>query len=123
MEPAPKGHPKRGFAVGVGFFALLAFSGCAPAMPEIPVTLTEFSFEPKQISVQTGQRVAMLLQNKGTQEHSFAVPQLRIASPNVAPGKTERFEFAAPNGTYKLVCSIEGHEEAGMVGEIRVARR
>jgi uncharacterized cupredoxin-like copper-binding protein len=103
---------------------LIAVAGCTSAPPEVPVTLTEFSFEPKQITVPTGQRVTMLIQNKGSQEHSFSIPQLRIATAsNVAPGQTAKLEFAAPNGTYKLLCTIPGHEEAGMVGEIRVQRR
>ena len=113
------GCARRDLAAGFGFFALMAFAGCE-GLPEIPVTLTEFAFEPKPIAVPASKKIAIVLQNKGTVEHVFAIAQFRIASDPIPPGKTARLEFAVPNGIYKVTCTIPGHEE--MVGEVRATR-
>jgi uncharacterized cupredoxin-like copper-binding protein len=89
------------------------------------VVLSEFAFEPSRVSIPRSQKTAIKLQNKGTVEHNFSVPQLNVTSATVAPGKTGTLEFAVPRGgaPLKVVCTIEGHEAAGMVGELVAVER
>ena len=101
---------------------MMAFSGCAAAATEIPITLTDFAFDPKPVAVPAGQKLAIVLQNKGSVEHTFTIAQLRVASEAIAPGKSARLEFSVPNGVYKVICTIAGHEDQGMVGEVRATR-
>lgn len=115
--------PGRRFARGLGVLAVVAGLGCGGGGPEVTVVMTEFEFEPAQISIQAGQKTTITLQNRGAVEHNFTVRQVNVVSPNVAPGQTARIELAAPRGTYPVVCTVPGHEEAGMVGQINAARR
>jgi uncharacterized cupredoxin-like copper-binding protein len=101
----------------------LTLVGCSAAPAETTVVMTDFAFEPKQLTMQPGQRVTLLLQNKGTTEHNLTIPELRVDSGNVAPGQSARVEVAGPARVYKLLCAITGHEEQGMVGELRIQRR
>ena len=100
-------------------------SGCGGGVPEVSVTLSEFAFEPPRISIPRSQKTALKLQNKGTVEHNFSVPQLNLTSLPVAPGKTVTLEFAVPRGgaPLRVVCTIPGHEESGMVAELVAVER
>jgi uncharacterized cupredoxin-like copper-binding protein len=104
----------------VGLIALL---GCQSAPPEVTVVMSDFAFEPRQLNLQPGQKATLVLQNKGSTEHNLEIPELRINSQPVAPGQTTKLEVAGPARVYKLVCTIPGHEEQGMVGELRIQRR
>ena len=105
----------------VGAIVLTACGGGSP--PETTVVLTDIAFEPKQITQQPGQRATIVLQNRGSTDHTFSIPDLRVASGNVAPGQSAKVEVAGPARVYKIICVIPGHEEQGMVGELRVQRR
>ena len=109
------------FAASVATLAILA--GCQAPTPELNLTMTDYAFDPKQLSLTPGQRAILVLQNKGTVEHNLEIPELRLSSQPVAPGQTARLEIAGPARVYKLICTIPGHEEQGMVGELRVQRR
>lgn len=100
-----------------------ALAGCGGGgAPDVTVVMTDFAFDPKQFTQQPGQRAMFVLQNKGSMEHNLSIPELRV-SQNVAPGGTAKVEVAGPARVYKLLCAIPGHEEQGMVGELRIQRR
>lgn len=105
--------------LGVGLVAL----GCGAPPPEVTVAMTEFAFDPNRLAIQRAEKTIIRLENRGTVEHNFAVPQLNVASANVAPGKTATLEISVPRGPLRIVCTVPGHEEAGMVGEIAVEQR
>ena len=123
MEPL--GHPLKTPRFLAWLLALgLATGGCGGGGgQEITVTMSDFAFEPRDFPIQAGQKTTIALQNKGAVEHNFTVAQLNVVSPNVPPQQAARVELAAPRGTYKVVCTIPGHEEAGMVGQVTVVRR
>jgi len=101
----------------------LALAGCGGGgPPDVTVVMTDFEFEPKQFTQPPGQRVMFVLQNKGSTEHNLSIPELKV-SQNVAPGQTAKVEVAGPARVYKLFCAIDGHQEQGMVGELRIQRR
>ena len=88
--------------------------------PNITVTMTEFKFDPMNITVTLGQSVNLTLVNKGSIEHTWVVVGTPIKF-TVAAGKTTTQTFTAPAaGTYKIDCDIPGHKEAGMVGQLIV---
>jgi uncharacterized cupredoxin-like copper-binding protein len=105
----------------IGAIVLTACGSGSP--PELSVVMSDFAFEPKQLTLQPGQRATILLQNRGSMDHTFSIPDLRVASGNVAPGQTAKVEVAGPARVYKFMCAIPGHDEQGMVGELRVQRR
>jgi len=106
-------------------FLSTGVAACGGGTPEVAVTLSEYSFEPNRVSIARAQKTAIKLTNKGTVDHFFRVPQLNVTSPAVAPGKTVVLELAVPRGgaPLRIVCTVPGHAEAGMVGELVVVDR
>ncbi len=114
----------RSRAVFAAFVATLAIiAGCQAPTPELNLIMSDYAFEPKQLSLTPGQRAILVLQNNGSMEHNLEIPELRLNSQSIAPGQTVKMEVAGPARVYKLICTIPGHEEQGMVGELRVQRR
>jgi uncharacterized cupredoxin-like copper-binding protein len=104
-------------------FGLAWLVGCQSPPSETTVLMTDYAFEPKQLTLQPGQKTTLLLQNKGGVEHNLEIPELRVNSQTVAPGQSVKLDVAGPARVYKVVCTIPGHEEQGMVGELRIQRR
>ena len=123
--------------------SLLAFvlSACGSGVNEITIVEKEFSFTPSSITVKAGEPVRLTLQNQGAVEHDFVVEQVSISNMNVVQGNAhdhgsgttydlhvstdpEResiIEFTVTEpGTYRIFCSVAGHVEGGMVGELIV---
>lgn len=126
----------------------ILLTGCAgaPGQPftEITVEATDFTYDPVSITVPAGQSVTLLLKNTGKVEHDFVIDKINVtdvAASDSGPaehhqmnqpeydlhffakaGETANLKFTALEpGTYEIFCSIEGHKEAGMIGELIVA--
>jgi uncharacterized cupredoxin-like copper-binding protein len=107
---------------------------------EITIELSEFAFTPKEFTLTAGQPYVVKVVDKGTVKHEFtaedffgsvafrkaedASAEFKAPAPReveVFAGKTvELYLIPTKAGTYKLVCEIEGHLEAGMFGTITV---
>jgi len=89
----------------------------APTVTE--VSLRNFAFEPSRFNIEAGTTVEFRLKSRDI-EHTFTVKDLDV-NWFVQSGitATESFTFDRP-GEYRLICAIAGHEQAGMVGVIRV---
>jgi uncharacterized cupredoxin-like copper-binding protein len=85
--------------------------------------MTDLAFEPKTVAMSPGQKTMVVVRNRGTTEQSFSGPDSRVTLPNIAPGSTARIELAGANRVYRLLCTNPGHEDAGMIGEVRIQRR
>jgi uncharacterized cupredoxin-like copper-binding protein len=131
-------------AISVLFLSACASSNAVPAT-EITVDMNEFLYEPASITIPAGVPIVLTLTNSGTQEHDFVVETIPVANVEVegdgghahhmtgaeevnydlhvstAAGGTSTLSFTVTEpGTYKIFCSIQGHEIAGMVGELIV---
>ncbi|MBB4642226.1 cupredoxin domain-containing protein [Rhizorhapis suberifaciens] len=118
--------------------ALLALAGQATAQPaalsRIEVVLADFSYSPKTIRLEAGQKAVLRLTNQGSGGHNFAAPdffsraQLDPASAHlVHKGKVEVKKGASVDltltpvaGRYKLKCTHFLHSGFGMKGMIVV---
>ena len=99
----------------------LVLMGCG-GESGVTVTMNEYSFEPERITVRRESMVTLILVNDGSLQHSFDVPQLDISSGVVEPGETKTIEFQVGHrGRYKMISSVPGDEEAGMVGQFIVS--
>jgi len=84
-----------------------------------------FRFEPQRLEVHVGVPTRIELENRGAAEHSLVVKTPDGARDwvhlHVAPGATEAstYQFDEP-GTYPMLCTIPGHTEGGMIGELVV---
>ena len=95
-------------------------SGSAPR--EVTVTATEMAFSPASIEVAAGQPVKLTFRNNGVVEHNWqgqvdGEAILVTAQPRQSASKTFTPRTA---GTYKFICSVPGHEQAGMVATLTV---
>lgn len=97
------------------------------------VTMSDFMFEPKEISVTAGKQVSLTIENTGAVDHNFIVLSKTVTAPfdeaankdailfqvTVAAGQTQTASFTAPAaGTYQVICGVPGHLDAGMEAKL-----
>ncbi|MBI4493615.1 MAG: cupredoxin domain-containing protein [Chloroflexi bacterium] len=113
---------------------LLLASGCAgpagqaggggqPGAPQqVTVQASEFKFEPASVTVRANQPVQVTLRNTGSVLHDWTVQsldgQVQVTAQS-GQSATGQFTPTRP-GTYRIVCTQPGHEQAGMVGQLTV---
>ena len=95
-------------------------AGSAPAGVHLTLKGQDIKFDLKEIKAKVNQPVNITFINEGTIEHTFVVVDLGVKE-TVQPGKQKVVTFT-PNktGTFKFVCDVLGHTEAGMVGQLIV---
>jgi len=100
----------------------------AAAKATISVTSGDFTFEPKVLEMRAGEPTRIELVNQGKVEHALVVAEPSGKGDwihlHAGPGATDAGTFQVDGpGHYKLLCTIAGHTEAGMVGELVVTAR
>ncbi len=133
---------KKVLAVLISTIVLSACAG-GSAPTKVTITMKEFGFEPNTINVTAGAHVELTLVNEGAIEHDFVIeviPVTNVSSSNsgdhhmstdehsefdlhtsTAAGETSTLTFTVTEpGTYKIICSVPGHLDAGMTGELIV---
>ena len=125
------------------FAALLSACAGGSAPTKATVTMTEFGFEPNVINVTSGSPVELTLVNDGAIEHDFVIEVISVTDvsssnsgehhmatdehseydlhTSTAASETSTLTFTPSEpGTYKIICSVPGHLDAGMTGELIV---
>lgn len=99
-----------------------------PPQATIRVHAGEYSFEPQRLELRAGVPTRIELENEGILEHSLIVRTpdgkhdwIHLHAP-VHGTDASTFELDRP-GSYPVLCTIAGHTEAGMVGELIVIAR
>jgi uncharacterized cupredoxin-like copper-binding protein len=111
---------------------------------ELTVEMIDFAYAPSSIALPAGQPVTLTLKNTGKIEHDFVVETIdattKVIQDNgsdahrahsaeqnydlhisARPGETSIVQLTiAKSGTYQIICSVEGHKEAGIIGELIV---
>ena len=115
---------------------LTACGGGGPST-ELKVFMTDFSFSPMEFTVPAGQEITVSTTNNGAVEHELVIFNYGTDAGDkfgeedeeniyweieLMPGESAVETFIAPNqpGEYYVVCGIQGHIEAGMVGKLIV---
>jgi uncharacterized cupredoxin-like copper-binding protein len=89
----------------------------------VEITGRDYSFDPKAVTVE-GARAApveMVLENRGTLAHNLTIvrdDEELGGSPTVTANKRGSLKISLEPGEYKLVCTVDGHEERGMTGTL-----
>ncbi len=102
----------------------------------VNVTMTEFKFDPSTITVSAGKQVTVNLKNTGTVAHTFTVmskpvngsftsadqANVLFDSGLIQPSSSKTVTLTAPStaGSYEYICTVPGHLEAGMKGNLIV---
>lgn len=131
LDAKSVGHGDHGAASGHGHGAHAhgeAPLGVVDSPPQATLVieaLDPLRFEPMRIEVQAGVPTRLVLENRGDIEHSFVVKtpsgEQDWIHLHAAAGATEAatYRLDAP-GTYAVLCTIPGHTEGGMTGELVV---
>jgi plastocyanin len=92
-----------------------------PAVPEARFVAEDLAFTQAPERVAAGV-IAVMLRNDGALHHDIAVEGVDggRAVTVAAPGSTTDGQVRLVAGTYTYFCSVPGHREAGMEGELRV---
>ncbi len=112
------------------------------SMETITVKLNEHSFEPDELVFEAGKAYKLELINEGEKKHYFTAPEFfrNIATRKVqankmgeikAPyflalemmakgGQLDLYFVAVTKGNYPLYCTIDGHRQEGMEGDITI---
>lgn len=96
-----------------------AASDADAAEADVTVTATEFMFDPDTLDIEAGTETTIELVNSGGVEHDFTIDDHAMTHAGVGETARGTIEPLEP-GTYEFYCSIPGHREAGMVGELTV---
>ena len=97
-----------------------------PAPPAAPagaggaleITSFDLGFEPAQLTVPQPGRYEVKLTNTGSIPHDITFPGGEMAHANA--GETATVEVDVPAEGLSFICSIPGHEQAGMTGTVTV---
>jgi manganese oxidase len=93
----------------------------APQQQQVHLTVNEWRFEPKQLQLPLGRPVTLVLDNDGHLEHDVTIPALGVQLKAAAGKSATQTVTASKAGTFDFVCSLPGHKEAGMQGQVTVA--
>ena len=93
----------------------------APTGPMIGVVGKEFSYDPAKLTLKAGQGSTIVLKNTGSIEHDITVDDAGFKL--TVPGNNTREKVLKVDkpGTYQFYCSVAGHKDAGMKGELTVS--
>ena len=123
---------------------LTACGGSAKPATELTLDATDFAYSPLSISIPAGESVLLTLKNSGKLEHDFVIEKIEAQTEVIQDsgsdahhahgaeanydlhfsaqvGETSIIQFTVSEpGTYQFFCSVAGHKEAGMIGELIV---
>ncbi len=87
----------------------------------VDVRASNVRFAPADITVPAGRFVVVRFTNDDPIFHDWMVEGVANVDAGARPGQTQRIRFRLDTpGTYHIMCSVEGHAEAGMVGRLVV---
>lgn len=110
------GHYKRG--VFAAFVVTPVAS--APKTTRVSVSMFEMGFKLSQTKVPRG-TVVFQVRNDGKLPHDFSFGSRGGGTPLLSPGQSSTLTvtFTKP-GQYTYICTVEGHQESGMIGVLTV---
>jgi len=124
-SPAPQGSMVAATPADGGMGGMGAMGGASipPDAEVFTVHGTEYSFEPKDLSVPAGTTLAVTFVNAGQTEHDWTVvdpsgQEIEGAHAHALPGEAATAVFQLEPGTYEVHCTVAGHKDAGMDGSI-----
>jgi manganese oxidase len=92
----------------------------AQTAPEVHLAVKEWSFQPSTLQLPVGKPVTLVLDNKGQLDHDVTIPSLGISLKAPSGRSVAQTVTADKAGSFAFLCSIPGHKEAGMQGQVEV---
>jgi uncharacterized cupredoxin-like copper-binding protein len=119
------------FLIGVGVLglalagtALAADRAITAALPQVEVHARNVAFEPADVTVRAGEWTVLRFVNDDPVVHDWMVEDVPNLEAIARPGQTATLRFVLDTpGEYEVLCSVDGHAEAGMTGTLTVLPR
>jgi Cu+-exporting ATPase len=109
-------------SVGIAGGVLAADRAIDRGAIQVAVRATDVRFQPADVAVRSGEFVVVSFTNNDPIFHDWEVEGVANVDAGARPGQTQRIRFIAPApGTYRILCTVEGHAEAGMLGTLVVS--
>jgi uncharacterized cupredoxin-like copper-binding protein len=113
-------------AFGVGIISMAAFDSneagatgtSVVATKTVNVELGDLYVKPGMIHAEAGS-VTFHVTNKGATEHNFSIEGLG-QTPMIPAGGSDDLTVQLEAGTYKAICQVSGHADAGMTAQVMV---
>jgi len=86
----------------------------------VNVEMVDIAFNPTTLTIPANTDVTFHFVNNGAAAHNFKIDDPEVFSGDLAAGQSIDLTVNLPAGTYTYYCTIPGHEQAGMVGELTV---
>jgi uncharacterized cupredoxin-like copper-binding protein len=90
-----------------------------PEATTVPVSETEFKIALPSTDLKAG-KITFDVKNDGKIPHDLAVKETGDKTPLIQPGGSAKLTVTLKPGTYELLCTVPGHEAAGMKTSITV---
>jgi Cu+-exporting ATPase len=88
---------------------------------QVAVRAKDVRSAPADVTIPAGRFVVVQFTNDDPVFHDWMVEGVANVDAGARPGQTQRIRFRIDTpGTYPIVCSVDGHAEAGMVGRLIV---
>jgi Cu+-exporting ATPase len=108
-------------SLGIAGGAIAADRAIDAGAVKIDVRARDVRFGPADVTVPAGRFVVVRFTNDDPIFHDWEVEGPANVDAGARPGQTQTIRFLLDTpGTYRIVCSVEGHAEAGMVGTLVV---
>jgi Cu+-exporting ATPase len=108
-------------ALGVVAGATAADRALTAGAYQVHVVASDSAFSPSEIAVPAGGLVVLSLTNEDEVFHDLMVDGLANVELPTRPGQTSSVRFLADRpGTYRFLCTVPGHADAGMTGTLVV---
>jgi manganese oxidase len=108
-----------GGPAGTDAAAGLDVAAPADAPSSVEVELSEFAISPGDLEVAAGGTLEIT--NAGADEHDLAVVDHDLGTPMLGAGESASLSLEGLEpGTYELLCTVPGHDSAGMTGTLTV---
>jgi plastocyanin len=97
--------------------AALALGACVDEAERVPVSLVDNAFTPQPLVVPEG--ASLSVTNVGRVAHDLVVDAAGRGTADLPPGGRQELPLdGIEPGRYRIYCSVPGHIELGMVGEL-----
>jgi GT2 family glycosyltransferase len=100
--------------------ALSAHARAHPGQGLIGATVVDAA-APERIEAEAGETVEITFANEGSLSHNLTIKGLDAGTDTIQAGNTTTISFTPEEpGTYDIVCTVPGHSQAGMTGDLVV---
>jgi nitrite reductase (NO-forming) len=93
-------------------------SSGSESVTHVELSLQDMEFVPDRMEVAAGETITVDMSNDGQARHDLLI-ETGFHSPVLVPGEEASVEIGPfEAGTYEAICTIPGHQQAGMVLEV-----